>query len=423
MKNKIIIIGAGASGLYAAIKASEKNYDITVLEVNEKPGKKILMTGNGRCNLTNMLMSSDFYNANDKEFVDFVLGEHNNTEVIKTFKNFGVGVKNKNNYIYPVSMQAGTVLSALISICNLRGIKIKTRSLVNKIRIDKNNEFIVEAYDINEAKNVCYKSEKLLIASGTKAGLKDDYSNGINKFLKDFGHNVYPYLPALCSLYIQKDKTIKNFLKNTKGVRCEIKCTLHFNNDVIRTSEGELQITDYGFSGIVIFQLSGLISRINKDSSDTNKMLCIDFLPSYTTIEILELFTSQIYYENKSLNDLFSGILNNKLAHELLLLYSARIDENVKPFNKCISLSKLEKIIKFIKNVPFSIEKTNDITFSQVCTGGIGIENITKNLESKLVKGLYFSGECIDVDGICGGYNLQWAWSTGYIAGRSMTND
>ena len=139
--------------------------------------------------------------------------------------------------------------------------------------------------------------------------------------------------------------------------------------------------------------------------------------------DILDLFRTQMFYEKKSLQDLFSGIINNKLAHELLMLYSNTVDSDIKPFNKNIANERLLDIIRFIKNCYFNIENTNSYKFAQVCTGGIDVSEIKENLESVHIKNLFFSGECIDVDGICGGYNLQWAWSSGYVAGRSMTND
>lgn len=423
MKENIVIIGAGASGLFAAIKASEKNYDITVLEANEKAGKKILMTGNGRCNLTNMIMSSKFYYTKDLNFVENVINKFNQKDTIREFNKFGVAIKDKNNYIYPNSMQASTVLSALLSICNLRGIKIETDNFVNEIKQCEDGSFIINARDTKANSDLQYKASKLLIACGTKACVKEDYLSGINDFIKATSHRMYRQLPALCSIYAKKDKTLKPFFKNTSGVRSEINCSLYFDNNYITESGGELQITDYGFSGIVIFQISRFISRVNNDFPNANKVLYIDFLPSYDTARLLEIFKSELYYEKKSLQDLFDGIINSKLSHELLMLYSAKVDGNIKPFNKNIPLEKLQEIIEFLKNTPFIIDKTNSANFSQVCTGGVCTNDIYENMESKLVKNLYFSGECIDVDGMCGGYNLQWAWSTGYIAGRSMTND
>ena len=421
---KIVIIGAGASGLFSAINMSNEKYEITILEANDKPGKKILATGNGRCNITNSLMTKNEFYCKNFNFVDNVLNKFNYKDTLSSFENIGINTKDKDGYIYPNSMQASTVLNALLSICSIKGIKIVSNTVVTSITKDNSGKFYISA--TTDSEHIIYEADKLLIACGSKASVKYDYSKNIYDYLSEEGHTINRLMPALCSVYAsfnKKQKYIKDFFKNTQGVRTDISCDLYYKDNLINSSQGELQITDYGFSGIVIFQISGHISRLIRDKKENDIILCVDFIPNMNESNVLSLFKSQMYYEKKSLQDLFNGIINNKLAHELLMLYSNKIDNNVKPFNKKTDDNKLIEIIRFMKKCYFNIETTNSYKFAQVCTGGIDVDDITNELESVHVKNLYFSGECIDVDGICGGYNLQWAWSTGYVAGRSMTND
>lgn len=419
---RIVIIGAGASGLFSAINMSNENYEITILEANDKPGKKILTTGNGRCNITNTLMTKNEFYCKDKCFVEDILNKFSYEDTLKTFKNIGINTKDKDGYIYPNSMQASTVLNALLSICSIKGIKIISNTVVDSITKDKTGKFYISATTNSE--NKIYEADKLLIACGSKASVKEDYTRNIYAYISKAGHIINRQMPALCSIYAKFDnKHIKEFFKNTQGVRSDISCSLYSKDKLINSSSGELQITDYGFSGIVIFQISGDVSRLIRDKYENDIVICIDFIPNMNEDDILTLFKSQMYYEKKSLQDLFNGIINNKLVHELLMLYSNIVDKNVKPFNKKVDDDKLLKIIRFMKKCYFNVEKTNSYKFAQVCTGGVDITDINDNLESIHVKNMYFSGECIDVDGVCGGYNLQWAWSTGYVAGRSMTND
>jgi predicted Rossmann fold flavoprotein len=218
------------------------------------------------------------------------------------------------------------------------------------------------------------------------------------------------------------DKEYKDFLKNTSGVRSEIQATLDINHNIVNTYTGELQLTDYGLSGIVIFQMSSTISRALSTSGKCNTVkLIVDFLPKYSIDEIYEVISSQLFYNKKSLLDVMSQLINKKLANALINLYSKHKNSSIKGYCKSLSKEAVMDIISFIKYVEFSVTATNDYLHSQICCGGVEVECINpKTMESNLIKGLYFSGECINVDGICGGYNLQWAWSTGYIAGTSI---
>lgn len=439
MENKIFVIGGGASGLYAAIHAAKNGAKVIVLEANNQPCKKILVTGNGRCNLTNEKVSTKNYNCKNPDFIEHVLQQYTNDDTLQTFASFGIITKNKNGYYYPNSMQAQTISDVLIRICKLYNIKIYTDITIGDIRYnEKNHTYNITAiksiYDEKSSakskkkqliskETVQYSASKIIIACGSNAGLKTTDTDAIIDSVKQMQHTVINRTPALCSLYVnQEQDEIKYFFKNATGIRTEIKAKTKINNEIVSESNGELQITEYGLSGIVIFQLSSLIGEkilYNKQIS-----VIIDFLPDHSIDEILEFMQENEYYQKITVVDFLSGFINNKLAINLIHLYEqvshVKIDAQLMNLNK----NTLNKLLEFIKNCTFSIKKTNDLLHAQVSHGGVSTSEInSKTMESLKCKGLYFAGEIIDVDGMCGGYNLQFAWSTGAIAGRNAAND
>lgn len=420
MKKDVIIIGGGASGLFAAITAAGRGCNVTVLDANEKAGKKLLVTGNGRCNLSNTDKLNDKYYCEDIRFIDAVFERFSNRDVENAFNRLGVAIKNKGGYLYPNSMQASTVSAALISACQILGVKIINTCIVCDIQVQKDGRF-----KICTTENQTYMADKVLMAFGSRAGLKTDNTAYLLKSLKMLGHNIIPPAPALCGVCVNmQTPSYRSFFKNAGGVRSEIQAELVMDGKPVKEYGGELQITEYGLSGIVIFQLSRIIGRAALRNKRSEIYINIDFLPEYTTDEVLSMLKNQQYYDKKSLLDLCSGLLNQKLAMELLHLFAEQKNPDIKPYMKRLTDDVLRNIIDFMKHIPFKADKTNDFVKAQVCSGGVDITGInSETLESKSVKNLYFSGECIDVDGICGGYNLQWAWSTGYIAGRSLSND
>lgn len=448
--NNVIIIGGGASGLFAAINAANENNAVTVIEANEKMGKKILSTGNGRCNFSNSDSLDGKYNCKDNNFLSKVFSKYSNKDIVKSFEEMGVLTTDINGYLYPLSMQASTISDMLISRCRLLGVKFVNNAMVKDIFKLKDGNFKVDVsiknqndtdkngksdnnYGYNKAvgkinkknageNSATYYCNSIIISTGTKAGIKNNYCDNINKFLISNNHTLEKFKPALCGVEINKNNAVlRQFFNNTSGVRCKISASLIINGEKVTEEYGELQLTDYGLSGIVIFQLSSMISRAIE--AENKAVISVDFIPEYNEEEIIKLadkILSQRFYEKKSLYDILNGVFNSKLSMELINLYSYRIDEGIKSFIKNLSKDSLVSILMFYKNVEFDVMKTNDFIKAQVCCGGINVDEINpETMESKYVKNLYFTGEVIDVDGKCGGYNLQWAWSTGYIAGRS----
>lgn len=415
--NNIIIIGGGASGLFAAINAANEDNSVTIIEANDKMGKKILSTGNGRCNFSNLDSLTGKYNCDDNEFIKKIFNAFSNKDIVNTFEKMGLFATNNNGYLYPASMQAASVSDMLISRCRLAGVKFINNTIVTDIHIAEDGGFVIETETDNINNN--YHCDKVILAMGTKAGIKDDFCENMTEFLIEHNHTIEKYKPALCGMEVKKDKPpFKQFFKNTAGVRWKINASLYIDNDRITTESGELQFTNYGLSGIVIFQLAAMVSRALENNRKATVL--IDFLPEYDINELVNAVCMQYAYEKKSVYDILMGILNSKLAMELINIYSYYVDNEVKPFNKNLPKDKLTDMFKFFKKVEFNINRTNDFTKAQVCCGGIDVDGINPyTMESKYIKNLYFTGEVINVDGKCGGYNLQWAWSTGYVAGKS----
>ena len=416
---RIIIAGGGASGLFAAYqlalkrnkrfsKEQRKEITITVLDAEAQFGKKILATGNGRCNLGNRNIDISKYYCTTPDFVAGILSCFDVNDLIKEFEDMGVVLKDKDGYLYPRSMQAVTIQSALISACRLAGVQLIENCLIEKI--EKNHLFKVIT------PKQTYEAEIVLLAYGSNAGLKTQYTGPLLQSAKQLGHKIRPLLPALCSVYVNTSQPAYHaFFKTAAGVRTEI---------VVRAegkdAHGELQLTAYGLSGIVIFQLSHLISRKLYKHPGKNVCLEIDFFDHYTVPEIIASMQAQYCYEKRTVSDLLSGWINPKLALALLQLYAALKDSTVRPHHKDLSKETLTDLLTFFKQVPFPVTATSDLSHSQVCCGGVDTSQITSGLESKVTENLFFCGECIDVDGLCGGYNLMWAWGTGYKAAETI---
>lgn len=386
---KTIIIGAGASGLAAAISAARNNSEVTVIEHEKQIGKKILITGNGRCNITNKNLSSSMYYGNN-DFIDCILNQFSTEDIIDFFESLGMLTCSKNGYIYPKSLQANTVLSFIRETAIDLGVKIKTNNQVSFIR-QENNKFFVNI-------GVELECDKLIIATGGCSFPKTGSDGSGFNIAKEFGHSIVEAKPALTALICDDD-----ILKKASGVRVNCCITAKGKNEL-----GELQLTDYGISGIPVFNISRLVNQGDK--------VKIDFAPDIDENDlinkIMDLLSTN---ENKSIDFVLNGMFHEKLAS--VITNKLGIHNNL---CKTIKDFDVNNIVAIIKNYEINVLKRRGFDFAQVTAGGISTEEIDPNtMESKLVKNLHFAGEIIDVDGICGGYNLHFAWATGIIAGRN----
>ena len=401
----VIVIGAGASGMMAAITAARRGKSVAILERMNKPGKKILATGNGKCNFTNNNMDTSCFHGNI-QLIQSVLSRFSKEEALSFFHEIGIWPKEKNGYYYPNSGQAASVAEALKHELDRLQVPVYLEQEVLDLFPDKYG-FQIKTVQTS------YTCRNVIIASGLLAAPKLGSDGSMFSLIKELGHRFVPVRPALCGFYAKG----MHFSK-VAGVRCDANLTLKIDGNTAATEQGELQLADYGISGIPVFQISSPAVRALYEKKSVT--VVIDFLPDISLETLNTEFAMRIgkCETDENADRLLCGLLNQKLIPVLLKYAGIRSDEPLKN----ISLEKLERLSAGIHDYPVTLEKVRDFEFAQVCTGGIRTEEINeKTLESRLLSGLYFAGEILDVDGICGGYNLQWAWSSGYVAGCSVS--
>ena len=388
---KVGIIGGGYSGVISAIYAS-KNSEVTILERNPSLLKKLLLTGNGRCNYFNEDMSLDKFHSSNESYIKEILTKENIKEVVDFYYRLGLFSKVKNGYYYPYSNHASSVRDLLIGKLKELNVNIKTDYLVNKIE-KYNDKFII---------NDELEFDKIIIGTGGMAYPKTG-SDGIGyELLKDFNHNITKLSPSLVQI-----TSNNKYLKELSGIRCESKLTLFKNNEIVKKEIGELQFTDYGISGICTFNLS---SRL--DDKNDNQYILINFMP--ISIKDFDLFMKS---SSNTIFERLEGFLNYKLVKVLLKISSISED---KKYSEITNKQK-EDLINNLFNYRVNIIGTKSFDNSQVTKGGLDLNEINPlTMESKKVKGLYVVGELLDLDGDCGGYNLTIAFVTGLIAGTNI---
>ncbi len=398
---KVLIIGAGASGLVTAIRLKERNIDVTIIEKNNKIGKKLLLTGNGRCNFWNEEQNINKYYASDLDILQKIIDLKIN-EVLPFFDSLGIKAKVINNYYYPYSNQAISIVNAMARKIEKLGIKIKLEEEV--LDIVKKDKFIVTT---NKDK---YEFDKVVLAMGSKACPKTG-SDGLGYTLaKKLGHTINEVLPSLVYL-IGED----HYYKKWDGVRSEAILTLIEDGKVIKKEQGEVQFTKLGISGICTFNLSGYIAKglsLNKKEE-----VYINLVPWFKEDNFKKFLDEQ----NKKLKgytikEILEGFLNYKLVNLILDLLHIKDEDYWENINQ-------DLLVEYLVNFPFKVKDIGDFANAQICFGGIPLKEVNyENLESKLVKGLYFTGEILDAHGDCGGYNLGLCWISGLIVGDKLND-
>lgn len=398
MKQQVIVVGGGASGLIAAIVAARSGASVAIIEHTSKPGKKLLSTGNGKCNLTNMKQFDEAYRSNYPEFIKKARNQVTVNETLHFFRDLGLVLTDRNGYIYPYSGQATAVLEALLSELKYLGVEIITDCRVTQIEPDLT--VITSAGK--------RKADAVVLAAGSMAASKTGSDGSGYTLAKALGHRIIPPLPALVQL-----KCKETWYKQVTGVRTEAIVTLKVDGKETASDRGELQLTDYGISGIPVFQ----VSRFAVKGLTENKPVIIelDLMPDMDYAETREFLTERRNrFGHRPSKEFLNGVINQKLIP--ILLKEAGIQSgNVTQITQA-QIKALTDVLKGLKTVVTSF---NSYEQAQVCSGGIDTKEANpETMESKLVKGLYLAGEVLDVDGICGGYNLQWAWTSGILAGR-----
>ena len=399
----LLVIGAGASGMMAAITAARENKKVCILEKLDKAGKKLLATGNGKCNYTNAVMHAECFHG-DHSFIEQVLNQFTVEDCLQFFHSIGIYPKNKNGYYYPNSEQAISVVNALLYELERLDVKIFYETKVNDIVTSQDGVCI-------ETNKGAFHGSRLVVATGLLASPKLGSDGSLFDVIKSLGHRFVPILPALCGFYC---KGIK--FKQVSGVRAQGCVCAYIDGVKCAEDTGEVQFTDYGLSGIPVFQISHYLSKGLYEKKTVE--VKINLLPDMNKKHVLDEMNHRCKIgASMPVTTLLNGLVNQKLAD--MIFEKAAVDKEM--FLSSLSEEKLMKIVKLLQEITVTVTNYRDFEFAQVCTGGIPVSDIDYDtLESKIVPNIHFTGEILDVDGICGGYNLHFAWATGYIAGRSI---
>lgn len=399
----LVVIGAGAAGMMAAITAARENKRVCILEKLDKAGKKLLATGNGKCNFTNANMTPECFGG-DKSFVKNVLEHFSVEDCLEFFHSIGIYPKNKNGYFYPNSEQAASVTNAFLYELERLGVKIFYETKVKEI-VPNTDEVCVWT------DKGCFIGKKLVIATGLLAAPKLGSDGSLFDAVKALGHRFSPILPALCGFYCKGMK-----FKQVSGVRAQGTVAAYIDGKCVADDTGEIQFTDYGLSGIPVFQISRWLSKGLYEKKRVE--IKINLLPEFKHEQLVDEINHRIALgKDLPASTLLNGLVNQKLAD--MILEKAGVDKSVSI--AFLSKEQIHKVLGFLHEITVPVTNYRDFEFAQVCTGGISTSDIDLDtLESKFTPKVHFAGEILDVDGICGGYNLHFAWATGYMAGRDL---
>lgn len=404
--HKLIIIGGGASGLMAAITAKDMGADVAVLEGNDRVGKKILSTGNGRCNITNEFCTSSRYHSNNTDFFTNVLNSFTVKDTLSFFNSLGLPIITlEGGKMYPMSLQASSVLDILRFAVEDREVAVYLNNKVKDIKT-AGKKFIIHA-----GNNEIFECEELILACGGKSAPSTGSDGSGFELCKKLGHSIITPIPSLVQL-----KLDYKHLKALSGVKFDGYAEILVDSESTRKEYGEILFTDYGISGPPVLQLSRTASYAV--SKGLNTVIKVDMIPSMNIEDLKDFFDNRwAIFSYRSVYDSFIGIINKKLIS--ILLKEAEV-ENI---HKCcyeLTWKERQNIYTLLKSWSFTVTGTNSFKDSQVTAGGVNTKDINNStLESKLIPNLYLCGEILDVDGDCGGFNLQWAWSSGFIAAKN----
>ncbi|MHC5098806.1 BaiN/RdsA family NAD(P)/FAD-dependent oxidoreductase, partial [Peptoniphilus genitalis] len=391
----IIIIGAGASGIVTAINAKNENNRVILLEKNDRIGKKLLATGNGRCNYTNMNLSEKNYSSPD--FVKRTLEGFSNEDLINYFRILGLESTLDGNRVYPISLKANSVLNILIYWLEKKGIEVKTKSQVKEIKKTKKGyEVITNEETLSADIVVAAFGGKAMPASG---------SDGVSfEILKKMGIRVTDLKPALTQLKLES-----KYLKHLSGTKVIGRARLLRDEKVIDEREGEILFTNYGISGPPILDMS-----VNTEEGDIIEVPLINNLKK----DSIDMVYNRYYmFPDFSLEEFLMGLVDKKFIH--YIVDSLDMDKNTAM--NMISMGDFEKIIGLLLKSRFKVTGNTGFKNAQVTRGGVSLDEVSpENYEAKKYKDLYIIGEALDIDGDCGGYNLHFAFGCGYRLGKIL---
>lgn len=400
---KVIVIGGGAAGLIAALSASEKGYRVIILERNDRIGRKLLATGNGRCNFTNINLDIENYHGKNNKFGYSALSQFDVYRTMSYFETLGITPRvEEGGKVFPASLQSSSMIDVFKYEIKKRDIDLQLNSMVKNIY--KKDNFKVELED----GRVVTGDNVILATGGMSLANTGSDGNGY-KLASKLGHVITETFPGIVQLNLKSDN-----LKEKTGVRFDGIAELYIDGEYIMEDRGDVLFTDYGISGPTILQ----ISRRAIDGIRKNKDVWVH-VKVITDRNIEELYDYLVLrFENmntKPLEHSLIGLINKKLINPILNTAGL---ERRKPVVE-MSNKEIRSLASVLTSWKFKVIGHQPWEFAQVTAGGISTEDIdNRTMESKIIPGLYIVGEVMDIDGDCGGYNLQWAWSSGYVAGK-----
>lgn len=421
--HELLIIGAGASGLMAAVTARDLGIDTAIIESNDRVGKKVLTTGNGRCNITNKSTAtgedeaahlSTKYHSNQAEFPLPVLQQFGVRQTVDFFSTIGLPlVAIENGRMYPMSLQAASVLGVFQIALEDRNVPIYFKTKVLDIVVSEGQPRFTLVCQTDTEEQVTYTSNYLFLCTGGLTAPKTGTDGSGYTLAQRLGHTLIDPVPGIVQLKLDSP-----YLKELSGVKFEGWGHIIVNDEVIRSEYGEVLFTNYGASGPPILQLSRKAAA--QLAKGHKVILSLDMMPDRTDEEVADfLDTHWGMFGHRTVANSLIGILNKKLIP--VLLQEAGIDEDENLLCQDMSWKTRKALCRLMKHWEFIVTDTNGFPNAQTTAGGIDTIDLQEGtLESKLVPGLYFAGEVMDVDGDCGGYNLQWAWSSGYTAATAL---
>jgi hypothetical protein len=405
-ENRVIVVGGGASGMVAAISARRQGADVTILERNPRVGKKILVTGNGRCNFTNINADINCYQGSNPKFAYSALSKYGSKESIDFFEKLGIAHKvEEAGKVFPMSDQASSILDVLLYELNQMKVSIICNAYVKNIK-KKNAQFVVELED-----GSVIQGDRVIIATGGKAVPSTGSDGNGYELAEKLGHTIIPIFPALVQLKLEG-----GCFKQIQGVKFMGTAELIHNNRPVAKDCGDILFANYGVSGPPILQISRKAGELLQENEEV--FLKLNILDTFSRAELKNLMLERIKNgAKKSVEFSLVGLVNKRLIP--VLLKEVGIKDLKYPVGNLAS-NDLEKIITILTDWRFKVRGTKSWPSAQVTAGGVDSREINPDtMESKIIKGLYFTGEIIDIDGLCGGFNLQWAWSSGFIAGQN----
>ena len=401
----IAIIGGGASGLIAAITAKRKNpaLRVTLLEGLDRVGKKLITTGNGRCNITNLDLSLSHFHGENKDFCRYALSRFGYSATKDFFESVGVDFVTENNRVYPASLQASSVVDALRFECDRLGVETLLSCKITDIK--KSDCFTLFAND----KKIIAKA--VIVATGLFSGGDKIGSDGsFFRVLKNMGLSSVKATPSLVQL-----KTETDFVKQLKGIKTDAKATLLKDGKALSENTDEVLFCDYGLSGPAILQIS------RESARDERKYeVSLDLYPDTEKSVLTDRIEKRIsLFGNRNLDEFFTGSVNKRLGQVVLKYCGFKLSDPVSSLTK----NDASKIASALKDLRFKVTSNTGFLNSQVTAGGLSTRDFDdKTMMCKKISGLFASGEILDIDGDCGGFNLAWSWASGSLAAESAVD-